>query len=968
MSRITRTVTITLSAVLLFGVFALAGWAITERLASTDVGAAEFTEIPIVPAQSVEPLPDITSILVSPDGDRPEEADDESTWVVYETKGDATDGLADPPTTDESNFGDPLTPYRDDGPRAAGFPTDAFPPEPDESESTVDDPAADPDAEPAPPTASGGTVPIPDEPGPIGPSVPTDGDTGTFVPLLEDFDPWAFPTPVPRLVDPCTTAAESDDAAEPDDEACGPGFGGTIVPLSHEALSIFDITSDVGGRCEGQFSEVPRDSFGIAIFSNRPGVFEVTSQPTSPGSPGDEATVGTPASQIARWDADESVTVTTCVALDRVFSDGASFEESRYRVRVIDTDPLALFPSMVERLVTVPPTGRPEVLITPTGDRSFAVSVPARSDEEVIVALLPRVGSVDDVCGTIDVPRWEWPDGAVGLAPLGRERIVLPFFFFSPFSDVDPSFNTRHHFEATVDSDAPLAVCVLWFADFVPSPVVTERQSYAIDPPSRPHAAISIFAISDSGGGEEDVLVPEARARLEWRVHDASGAHRCVFAITDASDLPSGPCEFDVLRGGGVVPITLTGFFRRSAGGALATSSADAEVPIYEAPPVVRALDVDSYTCSEPTCRAVTAVTINGPNERGVQYVFGTAAILIEITNGGDYDVEWRIRPTGPFTAEGEPAPDHVQLNFASSAVTLDPQFPAAVLRVNWETDRPALVSASWGAPHAPLSNRTPPRDSRFPPQPVSCGGAPPGGVNPGSGRLQTEGQMILPVRCPATPFEVTLRVEGEDGTVVEYGAEPTLGGISYPWDGGLIRTEPLAVLVEWEVRHRMTRSRERIDTTVDSGGGWDIATHLQLGTTYTYEERHSSWIDRPACGDYDDYDTDSDGPIRFEVGPEFQIILWTETWRWSACDLVGGAVGEAVRGSPLVNIYRDSFINENWTFVSVVDVLRENQPLVFVTSVEDCFGGCLHWLTSELVVTIRLENELYRQPDILGG
>ena len=949
MSRLTRILAMVAGSLALFAVFAVAGWAATDWLASSDDGTAELTEIPILPAQSVEPLPDMISILVSPDGDRPEIADDESTWVFYGPEGDITDSLADPPTTDESSFGDPRRPYRDDAPRTARFPADAFPPEPDDSEST------------------GGTVPIPEEPGPIGPSVEIGEEPGTPVPLIEDFDPRGFPTPVPRLVDPCTTGSEYL-------EDCVPGIAGTIVPLSShpDELRIFDITSDVGGRCDGQFSEVPRDSFGIAIFSNRPGDFDVTSQPTRPGAPRDEASVSTPASQIDRWSADESVTVTTCVALDRAFSVGSTVEESRYRVRVIGLDPLADPPPMVERFVTVSPTGRPEVVITPTGDRSFAVSVPARSDEQVIVALLPRVGSVDDVCDTIDVPRWEWPDGAVGLEPLGRVRVFLGILqpLGPPFTYVDPGFDTRHYFEATVDSDAPLALCVLWFAEFVPSPVVTERQSYAIDPPTRPHVAISIFAISDSGGDEEDVLVPESRASVGWRVHDAWGEYRCGFGITNASDLPSGPCEFDILQGGGVFAITLTGHFRRSADGSLATSSADAEVSVYDAPPVVRAINIDSYGC-EPTCRVATPVTINGPNERGRQYVLGTAQILIEITNWGDYRSDWRIRPTGPFTAEGEPAPDHVQLNFASSAVTLDPQWPAAVLRVKWETDRPALVSASWGAPHAPLSNRTPPRHSTlFPPQPVSCGGAPPGGVNPGSGRLQTEGQMILPVRCPATPFEVTLRVEGEDGTVVEYGEEPSLGGISYPWDGGSIRTEPLPVLVEWEVRHRRTRAPERMDLiAADSGPGlWDIATHLQLGPGYEYEERHSSWLHRAACGDYDDYDTASDGPIRFEVGPEFQIILWTETWRWSGCDLVGGAVGEAVRGSPVDNIYRNSFIRENWTFVSVLDVLRENQPLVFVTSIEDCLRGCLDWLTSELVVTIRLENELYRQPDILGG
>ena len=82
----------------------------------------------------------------------------------------------------------------------------------------------------------------------------------------------------------------------------------------------------------------------------------------------------------------------------------------------------------------------------------------------------------------------------------------------------------------------------------------------------------------------------------------------------------------------------------------------------------------------------------------------------------------------------------------------------------------------------------------------------------------------------------------------------------------------------------------------------------------------------------------------------------------------MGGAVGAAVTGSPVDNVHRDSITREVYTYLPVLDVLRDNQPLVFVTSVEKCLFGCLDWFTSELVVTIRLENEIYRQEDILGG
>jgi hypothetical protein len=964
-----------LAAVVLIGSFGVA-WAVTAALAGDD-DDPQTAELDPVMAVPVAPLAferegETTEILIAPEGPPPEE-------VALELE-------AGP---DEAEAAESDAETLDDDASAEARRFFAIPDEYLEPDDALLDPEGDPEGVTEP--VEEGTVPIPDEPGPIEPP-PEGGDPGPddgepdAPPEVgaPDFDPWRVPTPIPRLVDPCAADPDPDDDSDsttssettgtspdavPDPEAggddCPPGYTGIVVPF-HDGphLVIHDATSDTAGYCDDQLDELPRDQYGLAILSDRPATFDVQSQPSHPDAPTDEETVTTPDAEVTRWEDDPDSTAITCVALDRRYDEDDTVEESRYHVTVTEVDPDSDHPSALERWVTLDPSGRPEVWITALDDRWFTVAVPKSNDEEVIVALLPRGEDSANPCDDIDAAAWDWPDGARGMTPTSRTRAS------SPAGSAWASTFWRYHYQARLRDGTPQMLCVIWFKDFVPAPVVTERQSYAIDPPRRPVAEIRVIDILEPPGGRAHpdplYLIPTVpEAGVAFAVKGLDGALRCsIYAgpsvgtfPTDETYLPTTSCPVDVQADDPGALVTLHSLYQY-----------DEASPVTAGDAIPIALGFDGIACSAPVCHATTLVplvTSDDPRrpDNAADYR-GTAVLDVSINDPGGTGTEWTINPTGPFTPEGVEPPDHPQLNVAGSQLTVDDTLPASVLIADWTTDRPARVSATWSAVGEPTTSQ-PPEILYQPAEPLECAGAPTEGLAAGTGELATTGRILLPVRCPDLEWDVTLRVEGEDGTVVEYGNDPTGESITYPWDGGRIRTERLPVLVEWSIRNRQTEG-PLLDSSPARFGSpdshWGIDLTVLLDGHRTRVER-GSWFDREACGNYQDFDADSGGPVRIEVGTEMRVSFSSYSSNFGECKF-GAYTGGRRRG--YANVYRDNYGSH--TSVYVLDAIRVGSPQVFTAS--ECtvmWSPCGERLTSELVVTVRPEDPSYRQAEIVG-
>ena len=534
-----------------------------------DTAAPAFTEVPLIAPDDVD-VGGANNIMVirEPTGDQPsvEEVDQIDPASVDPD----TNDLGESPSIDDA--ASLATPPRRG---TVLLPTDAV-------AGSADEP---------PPT-----VPIPDEPGPVEPEATLDRPDVDPATLTGDaalvLDPFAGLTAeVVHAVDPCIGSLSDD---------CPDGLPGTIVPVDFAPFSITDISTDIDRYCTEQFSAVPRDSYGVAILSNRPGRFDVTSQPGAPGARADDASVETPDAETARWEADDTSDVATCVMLEREFQEGSTLEASNYLVSVSgesrDTDET----DDASRMVFLRPTGRPEVRITPIDQHRFRVRVPAARDEQVIVAAMPQGTTPGNRCDEIDLGTWRWPSNANALPPV----VVMPRFdaLLRGPSESGAVFDQDWLFVGASPDDEPLALCVVWFDQFRPQPRATERQSWSVVPPPHPSVALSITEFSPT---DADPLSPwrwSPEQGAELTVRRADGATACNVRVTEA-ELPSGGCRFGLSAAeGAVIPFRLSGVLRNRVDGSTMLGPPDEGALDLPRPPVRRTNVPCPVHPSDPGC------------------------------------------------------------------------------------------------------------------------------------------------------------------------------------------------------------------------------------------------------------------------------------------------------------------------------------------------------------------------------
>jgi hypothetical protein len=335
--------------------------------------------------------------------------------------------------------------------------------------------------------------------------------------------------------------------------------------------------------------------------------------------------------------------------------------------------------------------------------------------------------------------------------------------------------------------------------------------------------------------------------------------------------------------------------------------------------------------------------------------VLGRAYVDVDVTGGGGFGSDWAILPTGTFVAEGEAPPDVPRLDLGSTELVPDDELGAAKLVLRWEADRPVRT----------MSTLAPRLDES-----ALCGDPV---RDPGETELATSGEIEYVVRCPATEYALSITLTDEDGAATTYGAGSNAAlhpsPPEYLWNG-TTSTEPLPVFVDWEMATRVT-----------GGASWrplhrnlqrdlvDVESSFSLAQgAYEFRERRSSWKGRAACGHISDYDTQSDEPVRLEVGSTMPVRVRASMWEWHRCDLVGGAVGEA-KGvdwgcSPL---FADT---ELWhRRMNIWDLIERGPMEARATNpLSTCGGGSTSSnFTVHVVTTVRLQDPAY-EPFVGSG
>jgi hypothetical protein len=819
----------------------------------TDFGDVPLTEVPLYqPAAFVPPQEAERTVVVDedepPDGVEPEGAE-----------------LAAPDLDDTGE--PPLTPL----PGVASV-TDA---------EVAAFEELDPDHEPSVETDPL-TIPIPPTPGPIEPADGDagEGDVGGSSDVPTEFDPALDPFAeqerrVAGLVDPCA-------GTSPPADGCEGGIPAAIVPVHSHALVVDDIATDVAQHCRGQITNVPRDSFGIVIRSNRPGEFRVTSTGSMSVDDPQVLTVSTPDDVIADWESAPDAQVETCVLLERESGEWSTFVESHYRVVVEGLLPAAPEPSTASRMIVIHPSGRPEVRITPTGDRTYSVRVPATSSERVIVAVMDQGSVPGDRCSEIDPNTWDWGP-AVALRPTEVVPIVQPPPDMETLAS--PEFEQFWYFDGEVTSGTTQALCVVWIEEFVPSVVATERQSYTLDPPDRPGVSLSVTDIvpADPNPDADEDRVWNPAKGFYFGARSGDDASCASQFINDAS-LPSSDCAFDLTD-----PAEARLSYR------LQTWYDEAEG--QRGNPNSGLFDLTGLSCGAPECAAEYHSEIPGLTGAPV----GTAVVQVTITDGGMGGDDWTIRPSGPFQLGGE-EPDHPQLNYGTSRLRASPFLPAAQLFLEWEADRPvrayAVVEASGGG----------------------AGDCPPvRATGPGPAGFVRRGVLVFTVHCPRVRYDATITIFDELGNQASFGSNTLEGaGPNFAWPDGTAATAPLPVFVEWEMGVRQARFRTPEEFSdfvpITAEEGWATAPddddRVVVEHSIVVDPGESRRVLRtnfrgiPRCLDRDSFDMSSDAPVLVDAGPQMQVGFHSDFFDYRRCFPIRGiaedvSLARAERAAP---------------------------------------------------------------------
>jgi hypothetical protein len=699
---------------------------------------------------------------------------------------------------------------------------------------------------------------------------PTDStDTDGGVPVDEP------PVEAPGIIDPC--AAEEPPAEEPPSEEdppadCGPGLGGTIIPLGHLGLGVIDVTATPGDRCESQVDSVPRDRMLVTLISTARGEFDVFYRPEDTDDGWWGVTVTSAVNEESFAEAHENVQ--TCFLIDRV--DGVTHYEVAVEGRAIDDGTPGL--PWSGRLALPVADGRPPVTITPVGSRKVEVYVPAAEAESVEVWTIPRTSDVTGSrCGELDDLRSGDDPGSFGIR-LHHEtnRISLP-----GMGTWDPAINSlRQHDVYFYDEDAT-DLCVIWYRELEPSREVVERQSWLLLPPAHPDAQFTATGFVDAAGrgdrlhgGDYDGVIAN--------ISNASGNGLCSAGVTRDEITADGEkvfCHFEV------TPDRSTVVFEMGPIGAPGPASPAA----YRA-----AIELRSDPCAAvdlDECTEVYAVGVPGPEVGGERAIMGTFQFEVRYGETPIRSREWVTAPTGTFaTPEGE-LPDHPQLDIGATSIEMDPNDPFRVL-LHWQADRTVEVAHASGTSVSGI----PCRSNGSPNAPA---------VTPDIDFEGDRGTIPLNV-CPGTPYVFTLTLV-EDG--VRYRFTPSPRGDDGPnpefhWAEGVFRTDKVEIRIDIDLKTRsasgvpggftdetlaLPLESQQIRRPVGEGsafGNWDIRyLRVQVGSqNIRPEERTGNY----ECGTASYHDTSLDDPFIVTTGPEVGFQLEVQMWRFSACGLFG--------------------------------------------------------------------------------
>ena len=729
-------------------------------------------------------------------------------------------------------------------------------------------------------------VPIPALPSVIAPpdtegSVEGDDTTPTDPPAFElaeffdwtDLGPLRFDGSVTGVEDPCASADPGLD--------CILGDGATIVPTDLDVQAVDALTTDVPGQCDQVVNETPRDHFAASFRSVRPGSFRVTSVPSSAGALPDVVTVDTSAALTEAWVAGESVV--NCVSLARDLTGGDAPRSAHYLVTIepIDT---ATIGSPYERWLHLDPARRPEVRILPTGERTLGVAVTARSDEQVMVAMLEQGDILGDRCREVDPVTWQWPQGASALAP--TETMPYPGNPRDP--NWDPQFDTTWMFRTELAGSAPQALCVIWFDDFVPAPRVSERRSYSVAPPRMPGISLSLTELTTT---DPDPLEDSDASRFgapRWTpgdgvssfrsVRDNRGRWRCTSSSVVPEQLPTRDCSFDADAS----------FLRENTLEYSIESIVSDPEDIRRRETVAEAhgvLSLDARTCEGTVCTYRYDVTLTDPRDGGVVGTAVLAAVIDETTTqlpagcraGGRPGICWRIAPTGSFEFEPEAVSEKPQLDPTAVSLEADPTYPAARVVLRWRADRPAVAQAEL----RPLGDRC--RDRAELIDPTAA-------LEPA-----IEGTMVFSVPCPGTTYEASMMLAppGALGLSGQSYGPQALALPNYPWPDNLVETAPLPLEMRWSLATRLIISEPERRIEVGAGRGEHIIEQwVGIRPWADYAERQANVFGSPRCMALPEFDTTSDGWVTAAVGPRVDVRFASYEYDFDTCYPVRNVAG----------------------------------------------------------------------------